>query len=182
MSNPVLTKQDFVKRYKAGEFGNASPTWNNPDEFRESGYVGLVHIRNRVASADTWYNVRSCMVQSVWREALEKFSPESLYISAMAPMHQCIFQGEVIQTEQGLSLLYSRVAKPMREALSEESKNVKRTIAVVLLRSFLCARSLDWLHVLLKRYPFHAVEFSTFSREWGTLRGYNTVFWEVRLY
>ena len=79
-------------------------------------------------------------------------------------------------------LFYSRVAKPMREALKEKSFNVTGLEAEILLRYYLCSRSLEWLKILLERYPEHVVEFSSYGVNWGTLRGYNTVFWEVRLY
>ena len=32
---PVLSKRDMVTRYRMGEFGNHSPTWNTPDEYWE---------------------------------------------------------------------------------------------------------------------------------------------------
>src|SRR4029079_14257562 len=65
---PVLTKGDFVQRYKQGEFGNASPTWNTFDEYLAANYSGQLHIRNRVAGGPSWYNVPSDRVRHCLRK------------------------------------------------------------------------------------------------------------------
>lgn len=185
---PVLTKKDFVTRYSAGEFGNASPTWNTCLEWLNAhpNYVGLTtdlfHIRNRIAGGKTWYNVPWVAIVPTWITATEEVGAGNLYISAMAPTERTILQGEVQQGTNGLELFYSTVAKPMREALREQAEQVYGITAVALLRRYLCPNSYEWLQVLLDRYPFHVVEFSTYSCNWGTLPGYNTVFWEVRRY
>jgi len=181
---PVLTKKDFVVRYKNGEFGNASPSWNTLQEYKDSGYCdGLIHIRNRIAGGHTWYDTHPSLVSKVWRTALEAgYSESDLYISAMAPTEKTIFQGEVQQSPVGLQLYYTTVAKPMRDALKTEAEQIAGLRAVGLLRYYLCPKSYDWINTLLDRYPGHVVEFSTYGVEWGTLPGFNTVFWEVRLY
>ena len=182
MPDPVLRKVDFVRRYAAGEFGNASPTWDDLAQYQASGYTDLVHVRNRVAAGRTWYNVSVADVPAVWAEAKAIYRPSMLYISAMAPTDKTLFQGEVQRGSWGYELLFSTVAKPMRDALREQSRCVTGVVASVLLKHFLCPRSLEWLGYLLDAYPGHVVEFSTYSVEWGTVAGFNTVFWEVRRY
>lgn len=179
---PVRTKQDFVRRYEQGEFGNHAPTWSTIGEYMQSGYSGLVHIRNRVAGGPTWYNVSAERVVELWGLATRKSSPHLLYISAMAPTERTLFQGEIFLGPGGYWLTYSRVAKPMREALREQATEARGVSATVLLDYYLDSHSRQWLDVLLDRYENHVVEFSTYSVKWGTLLGYNTVFWEVRLY
>ena len=181
---PVLNKTDFVRRYAAGEFGNASPTWNNPTEFlSESNYAGLVHIRNRVAGAETWYNVRPDRVLSIWCLALSKgYRNDQLYISAMAPTELTILQGEVQEGVWGLELTYTKVKKPMREALAEDCRHMRGLAATILLESVMNDLSFQWLRHLLNSYPDHVVEFSVYGKCWGTIPGHNTVFWEVRRY
>lgn len=184
---PVLSKRDFVRRYGKGEFGNASPTWYDLDSF--IGYAGIAfgngpsfgsyHLRNRVAGGSTYYNLSWSATVARWSGQKDK---RQWYVSEMAPTEETLIQGEVLETERGLTLLYSTVAKPMREALAESSQSVSGILAVSLLRSFLCPNSYDWLMILLERYPFHVVEFSTYSTEWGTLPNFNTVYWEVRQY
>lgn len=181
---PVRTKRDFVKRYEQGEFGNCAPTWNTLHEFLDSGYTGgLIHIRNRIAGGKTWYNVAPNDVDLYWTEALSSgLAPKDLYISAMCPTEKTLIQGEVYLTEEGINLYYSKVAKPMREALKEEAHNLTGLIALMELQRYLCPNSMEWMRTLLDRYPHHVIEFTTLSTNWGTLPRYNTLFWEVRLY
>lgn len=181
---PVLSKRDFAKRYEAGEFGNHAPTWNTLSEFLASGYNGLIHLRNRIAGGKTWYNVAPNDVDLYWQEALNSgLKPSDLYLSAMCPTEKTLIQGEIMQSEHGgYNLYYTQVAKPMREALKESSKTTKGTLAMVFLGFYLDPNSIDWIRTLLTRYPGHVIEFSTFSVNWGTLPGYNTVIWEVRNY
>lgn len=182
---PVSNKRDFVRRYESGEFGNQAPTWNNIADFLDSGpHHGLFHVRNRIAGADTWYNVQAEDVPGVWERACTfyGYKPADLYISAMAPTERTLIQGEVQQGTNGLEFYYSTVAKPMREALACESMQVSGTIAVLLLTKYLCPNSYEWLQILLERYPNHVIELSAYECSWGTLPGFNTVFWEVRRY
>lgn len=180
---PVLTKRDFVERYGNGEFGNASPTWQTFGawlrETTDRDPKELYHLRNRVQAGETYYNLG-------WEACLFRWTsvPDAAqwYCSAMAPTSLTLLQGEVMQTDRGLYLYFSRVRKPMRDALREKPEEAIGIRAVTLLRHFLNAKSYDWLEVLLDRYPGHVVEFSAYGKCWGTLPGYNTVFWEVRNY
>lgn len=189
---PVKTKRDFVVRYSAGEFGNASPTWDGLTDWGKSEWPQyawtdnsqLFHIRNRIAGGPTYYDLPIEMVATNWHHLVcDKNVPaDSLYISAMAPTSKTLFQGEVMQTPTGLALYYTTVAKPMREALKVSNASVSGIIAVSLLRNYLCPNSYDWMQILLDRYPGHVIEFSTYSTCWGTLPNFNTVYWEIRLY
>lgn len=195
--SPVNTKADFVRRYKSGEFGNASPTFDTPKEYLESGFhgSGLIHIRNRNRnSGNSYYDVPPEEFDTRWRMACEHAPPDSYYISMMAPTEKTIIQGELQYTnsarlcqgkkigDPGLEFYYTTVKKPMRYALQEESHTVDHITAKGLLQLYMNNKSYEWLKELLDRYPGHVIEFSVYSVEWGTIPGYNTVFWEVRNY
>lgn len=181
---PVKTKADFCLRYQRGEFGNHAPTWNTLEEFEKSGYTGLVHLRNRVAGDLTWYDIPATEVGKRARElatqGLVTFS--NLYYSGMAPTVLTLIQGEIQQSTEGIYLYYSKVPKPMRESLREGGKHVSGVVAIATLRHYLDPSSYDWIRELLTLYPEHVIEFSTYSVDWGTIPGRNTVVWEVRLY
>lgn len=182
---PVLTKHDFVRRFQKGEFGNRGPTWNTLEEFIAADYEGLMCLRNQIAGGPLWYDVPADKVARVFKDVTEidGIKPSDLYFSAMAPTERTLFQGEVMQSsENSLSLFYTHVRKPMRDALREHSSSVSGIIATRLLRQFLCPNSYAWLEVLLERYPDHVVEFSTYETNWGTLPNHNTITWEVRRY
>jgi len=174
---PVKTKRDFVRRYQNHEFGNRAPTWDTIEEFKKSDCKGLVHIRNRNAGGITFYDLTR-------EEAIRRWSilePKEFYISLMAPTKKTILQGELtISDSEGLTGLVTTVAKPMRIALAEKATQVRGVFVNALLRTMLCPNSYDWTMTLLDRYPGHVIEFTTFSCDWGTLPGFNTVWWEVR--
>ena len=180
---PVTTKRQFVRMYNAGLFGNRAPTWSTLAEFQASDYKGLIHIRNRVAGAQTWYNIKSHNVTRKWVEIVNKGTPANdLYLSSMAPHHLGLVQGEVQQSTRHLDLTYCSAQLPMREALAKETKTANGVVASQILSHYMDPCSYDWLQVLLTRYPGHVIEFSIFDCFWGTVPRRNTVWWEVRAY
>lgn len=187
---PVLTKRDFSSRFVANEFGNRTPTWETPDELLEYGrrfprsspVPGLYHLRNRVPGGKTYYNLQWSACVAAW---LGQPDRGGWYVGQMIPPEverTLRLQGEVRRAPWGLDLTYTRVKKPMRDALRERTETASGIIALELLRGSLGARDYDWLEVLLDRYDEHVVEFSSYGIEYGTLPGYSTVYWEVRAY
>lgn len=181
---PVKTKRDMVRRYsnpEGSEFGNASPTWDSFKEWEASNPMGeLYHIRNRVAGAQTWYNIRREQVRGYWHMLVDvwKLEASQLYISEMAPKH--LLNGELMRTHEGLYLFYSTVQKPMRDSLKEGGREAKGLTAKFILQHYMNQRSYDWTMMLLDRYKDHVIEFTVVDRCWGTVPGYNTLFWEIR--
>lgn len=184
---PVLTKSDFVRRYELEEFGNRAPTWNTLDEFLASGIQKtdqLVHIRNRVAGGQTWYNITANCV-GLWTDRIlqaGKYTLPNLYYSLMCPTEHTTIQGEVYDSCVGLTMYYSTVKKPMREALKEGGRQVGAVASRLLLQQFLNFSSYSWMEWLLHAYPDHVIEFTALNKNWGTEPGHNTLFWEVRKY
>ena len=191
---PVKNKKNFVARYMEGEFGNRSPTWGTLEEFLEEkkhkrphGYdysPGNFHLRNRVTSGDTWYDLSSEQVEECWNLAADDkgLKPEDLYISEMAPTDRTTLQGEIQQTDRGTELYGTNVRLPMRDALRLSAFTLTGLQAVSSLVRYCDANSLEWINILLARYPGHVIEFSSYNRSWGTVPNRNTVIWEVRLY
>lgn len=175
----IKTKADFCRRYAAGEFGNHAPTWETLIEFAASRYRGLVHLRNRVAGGETFYNLDDFEALCKWASFKD---PSQFYCSAMAPTHLTLIQGEVQRGLWGLDLVYSTVRLPMRDSLRVGMRIAQGLTADVLLRKYMNQQSYEWLQYLLDEYEGHVTEFSVYDCEWGTVPGYNTVFWEVRMY
>jgi hypothetical protein len=173
------------------EFGNGSPTWTNLGSFQQhcasEPSWGLYHLRNgAIAGGLTYYKQERAEALARWESA------EGLadwYCSVQVPLaveQSLLIQGEVQQVVPGtgrcgLDLYYTTVAKPMRDALREESHSVSGIIGVSLLRASLSASDYDWLNILLERYPQHVVEFSAYRHRWGTLNE-RMIVWEVRNY
>jgi len=203
---PVLTKVDFARRYAAGEFGNASPTWKTLYDFQHAydwaeklGYDQKFHLRNKVAAGATHYNMSAWQIVNLWSTAP---NPDVWYCSAMAPEHRKVLQGEIVlldpatepthagMNSAGLYLMFNRERMTMRDGFNAEyarrdyqsRMHAEGTRARLILKQHMCPNSLDWLEILLDRYPGHVVEFSTYECEWGTVPGFNTIWWEVRRY
>lgn len=176
---PVLNKHDFVRRFLNNEFGNRGPNWFTLTEYLEADYRGLVHIRNKLPGGSTFYNVPAEEVAAKWMDL--GCSSATHYLAGMAPSERTLFQGELAFLPE-ICLTYSTVAKPMREALAEQCLVTGGLLAVMLLQHYMNPASYEWLCELVERYPGHVIEFSCYDTHWGTMPGYNTVFWEVRLY
>lgn len=191
MKPPVLKKSDFVRRYKQGEFGNRSKTWETVDDWLDDtkkSKSNLFHLRNRVAGGETFYNLTSKELYGRlygWRRHRDwrwQERDKNWYISEMAPHDENLIQGEVQRTPSGLYLRYSTIkGLPMRDVLLK-GKHAYLLTALGLLQRYLDTKSYEWLMYLLDEYEDHVVEFSSFSKCWGTIPGMNTVFWEVRRY
>lgn len=181
---PVRTKRDMVQRYQQGEFGNASPTWDNYEDWYwdQTSVDGMFHIRNRVTGGPTWYNIPSTQMEAIWKDIIYacRIDPSTLYISAMAPKH--LLNGELMRTHEGLYLFYSTVQKPMRDSLKEGGREAKGLTAKFILQHYMNQRSYAWTMMLLDRYKDHVIEFTVVDRCWGTEIGHNALFWEVRKY
>lgn len=182
-NKPVLTKEDFVRRYQAGEFGNHAPTWDSINDWAQAQFIyrgcfdKKFHLRNRIAGGPTYYNL-GCLELTSYLTNLR--SHTNWYVSEMAPTEQTLIQGELQLSCNHYDLFYSTVAKPMRASLLEGGKHVTGLLAKALLQKFMTPSDYDWVQELLTNYPDHVIEFSCYSTCWGTIPNSNTVIWEVR--
>lgn len=184
MTAPVLSKKDFVRRYSLGEFGNRSPTWDEPPQERRDG---LFHIRNRVAGGATYYDLSWDDLLDNWHRLAVTEDMSQWYVSQMCPTEHTILQGEVaprpLVAAQDLWILtYTTVRKPMRQALADCTLHASGLAVRDMLQRTMNEYSFDWLCELALRYPFHVIEFTVLDIEWGTVPLHNTLFWEVRKY
>ena len=184
MARPVQTKWDFVPRFLKGEFGNTTPSWGTVKEYKESNYCHqLVHVRNRIPRGVDWPNVAPTDLDLIVTKALAMgYMSRGLYFSWMGPDHLKTFQGEVSTSHRHVDLSYTLLRLPMRLAFNKQRINEAGLRAIRVLKYYMSSVSYDWLCYLFDEYPGHVVEFSTYSVCWGTVPGFDTVFWEVRNY
>lgn len=179
---PVKNKTDFVRRYKAGEFGNAGPTWESYDAWWNENRAfdhRKYHLRNRIPGGRTFYNLEGWKL-ATWGVVGWVRDP-NWYVSGMAPHDRGTIQGEVSRTPMGLTLSYGSALQPMRDMIQSGGLSLVSGVqAKMLLQSNMNTNSWEWLQYLLDEYKDHVIEFTCFSVCWGTIPGYNTVFWEVR--
>ncbi len=181
MAEPVLSKRYFVRRFQRNEFGNKTFNWDTFEEFLDSGYTGLVHIRSRTPGGFGMYNVHSGQVGfELDRLQLAGHLRKGFYFASMSP--DCtVFQGEIADGIWGYDLTYSLLNLPMRDALKQQTLYAKGLKAKLLMEYFLDPGDWDWIQELLQSYPGHVVEFSHYQIPCGTLSR-NLIVWEVRKY
>ena len=180
MHEPVITKEDFVRRYAKHEFGNHTITWNTAEEALASSEPGPFHIRNRVAGGVTYYNIKRWDMPSAWKDALTRQPASLWYVSEMSP-NCTIFQGEIAKGLWFYDLTYSLVNATMREALARQTLYAQGLKAKLLMEHYLDPGDWDWIQELLENYDSHIVEFSVYAMPCGTLNR-RCIIWETRLY
>lgn len=188
---PVLTKTDFVQRYIQGEFGNASPSWSTPKQFlhEEWKYTArlpedkrpVYSLRASRASAKTLYNLPTEELLFHWVNLIQD-GDMGWYASQMAPTKDTVFNAELyVCPEKGLRLFYSTGPHTMRDGLKLNGREITGLTAKVFLQTQMPHRDYEWLMYLLEEgYPDHVVEFTTYSKTFGTVPGFKSVYWEVR--
>lgn len=187
---PVLSKTDFARRYTQGEFGNASPSWMNLSTFLEEtlgdclqpdGTIPLYSLRSSKPGEQTLYNASRKETAITWN-CYEKEGKTGWYASRMAPTQDTVFNAELyVCPGKGLRLFYSTGPHTMKDGLKLNGRELTGVAAKLFLQTKMPHRDYEWLMYLLEEgYPDHIVEFTTYSRVFGTVPGFKTVYWEVR--
>lgn len=180
----VKTKAENYRLYDAGVFGNKMRSWNSIDEVRQSDYPGTVGMRYKVRNVGfCTYNLTLDEAEVTLADWVSKGVDGKLisYVE-YSPEYLLLLQGELMLSDRGWYLHYSREKAPMREALSKQSYDAYGLAAIDLLRRTLTLPSYEDVMLLFEIFPDSIVEFSTFSRNLGILPRRNTIIWEVRNY
>lgn len=186
MTGRVGSKERNFELFRGGAYGNRMRTWRSLEELRASGYRRPVTMRYAGAAGGgrCVYNVNQKDLPDWIRIWARNGSEESrIFFNESTPDHLALMQGEIVADERvGYALIWSRVARPMREALRDGARNHLGPGALLIVKAAMDPASYEDFLALLERHPGAAIEFSVFRVNVGDLRGRNTVFWEVRNY
>lgn len=185
--NPIVpNKNDYYRRFLAGEFGNRPICWTSLDaclhDDRSRPAVGIRYKER----ADRRFTSTDVPIEKL-AETVQRFTaagadPQKLVYSAQLPDGSQTFQGELVRTHQSWQLHYTLVPKPMYIALIEDSRHASGAAAIAILKHYMPPKDFDWLMFLTDAYPDSVIEFSVFSQFVGCEPGFKTIFWEVRNY
>lgn len=180
----INTKQQFYNLFKTGAFGNSSPHWDTYKDYLASNYRDIIAIRTRTPGGRCDYFVPKNEVSERIKDFISDGWPlDQLHYSAQCPEHDGLMKGEVQLTSQGLYFHGSTSTElAMRQALIQDSFHLFGFEAHLFIKNRMCPNSWEWLQELFDLYPGHIVEFTTLRYSWGTVPGFNTLFWEVRNY
>jgi hypothetical protein len=186
----VRNKRENFRLWQSGEFGNKLRAWRSLDEWRSSGFAGLVVLRALMdGGGPCEYNLTPEQTEAVAQRWLSQGHPsDRIMVNEAAPEQMVLLQGEYLNDiHLGGSAYwgyfkYSREKAQMRDALMTASEVAQGLRSDLMLRLAMTPSSYDdWL-LLLDRYHGHVFEVSIYERCLGDIPGRNALVWEVRRY
>ncbi|MFA5259055.1 MAG: hypothetical protein WC402_03180 [Candidatus Pacearchaeota archaeon] len=187
LRNPpsIKYKSEFYELFNSGFFGNKVETASSYDEVIKKRWRGTVSIRSS-GSGTLRALVYNFPIEDIPKEIEKRrdlgFDISKLSFSLTPRDDKLRIQGEIMRTEKGLFVLYSRVKKPMNLSLRDEEKIAFGFQALKLLEENLFPVSLEDIYELLDLFPNDVIEFSSYDVCVGNLPHRNTIIWEVRGY
>jgi hypothetical protein len=187
---PIVDKRMNYSLWRSGAFGNKLRVWRSMDEWRNSGFAGLVVLRSLMdGGGPCEYSLAPEQVEeSVRRWLANGHPPDRIMFNEEASDQHVLLQGEYLNDIHlgGSSYWgyfhYSRVKTQMRDALKAAPELAQGLRSDLMLRLAMTPSSYeDWL-LLLDRYHGHVFEVSIYERCLGDIPGRNALVWEVRKY
>jgi hypothetical protein len=187
----ILTKKQNYRFWQSGAFGTKLRAWRTYAEWADSGFGGLIAIRNTgVGGGPCLYKVEPRFVyQRVDDLCQAGANREDLMFNEMAPDNAMVLQGEYLNGIREFDgemvsnvFLHTRVKEQMRDALKTESTTSYGLRSDLLIKEAMSPASYaDW-QSLLTQYPDHVFEVSIYDHYLGDLPHRNALVWEVRKY
>jgi hypothetical protein len=179
----IKSKLEFYVLYEKGFFGNRAMAWKTYEEIIESGWGGQVCMRakNGTQRKNVVYNIDLEKVPATIEEWKKLgIQQEKISFNQSMPDKDLTIQGELMNSERGLYLLYTTVKKPMNLGLREQELYAEGMKTNLMLKSYLSPSSYEDMKILLEMFPEDIIEFSSYRVNVGNIPGRNTVIWEVR--
>lgn len=182
----IKSKQECYLLYESGFFGNKVDTCRSFKEILDNNWSENVSMRSRNKRIDRKRVSYNIPVEKIPEEiknwGLAGISEYEISFSKTPPDDRLIFQGEIMNSSNGLHLVYSNLKKPMNIALKEDEKILSGILALEYIKENFSPSSFDDLRELLKIFPNDVIEFSCYEIEIGSLANRNVIIWEVRGY
>ena len=180
----ITNKKDFYELHKQGAFGNRALVWDTKEELTKSNYIGQISIRGiDIARSITRYQIPQEDLDKEIETLIKKGIPkEKLKFNQSMPDEAITIQGEITNSINHIDLTYTTIKEPMNIALKKQEFHTNGLKAIIILKHNLSPSSYADLQILLNKYPESVIEFSSYSRPVGNIKGRNTVIWEVRNY
>lgn len=173
--------------FSDGMFGNNLKTYHSVDElllYKNLNSIIIMRYKGLSGGGYCYYNisVKDALHRLTRLSLLKKAEARRFYFNETANDSKILIQGEISESERGIELRYSHYKQPMRIALEHEELNTYGLKAKSLLKHYMTPSSYDDLMEVISKYPNHVIEFSTWSYNFGSIPGRNTIVWEVRKY
>ena len=183
----IHNKAAFYAEQRANRCGNYYPQWYSYGELLNSGYTGLLSVRDltKGGRSETTREMHKVLVDDVPCD-LRCNGVGVAFFPTPRDSH-LTFQGEYSENGGFPELRYTFVKEPMLDAFKEQSLRATKVTARWLLRKYLDAPSLETVDELVSQHTdlsnvyTPVIEFSCYDVAVGAW-GRNTVIWEVRNY
>jgi len=183
----IRNKAAFYAEQQANRCGNYYPQWYSYGELLDSGYTGLLSVRDltkggRSKATREMHEIPTNKIP----HALRRNGAGVAFFPTPRNNH-IVFQGEYSENGGFAELRYTHVRLPMLYAFKKQSLRATGVTARWLLRKYLDPSSLETLdELVLKHTDFSnvytpTIEITCYDVAVGAW-GRNTIFWEVRNY
>lgn len=187
----IKSKAENIEAFRNGLFGNTLEVWDTPEDFYKSDELTAT-IRCKDARGGGGFCVYCVPKKDIFVECLA-------LVANGAKMSDMWFHANPNPTGQTLQfeyihrddsgwitkpqMIYTKVNKPMRVAMQEESYNVSGHILChEIIKAHMTDASYMAFLECLDNFPAHVFEVSCFGEQVGIRKGHNALIWEVRKY
>ena len=183
----ITNKNTSLDLFTKGAFGNTIKSWKTlKDVIKDKGSDAKITMRYKglYGGGPCHYNVSILHATALILHYYEtgNYDLDKFYFNDTADDSKLLIQGELCKSHRLFELRYSTAPYPMREALRIAEKYTYGVKVIVFLKKHLTPSSYEDLMAIFETYPNSVVEFSCWGYNPGTLKGRNTVVWEVRNY
>ena len=167
-------KTDASILFRRGYFGNAIPSWPDPQSIPEAK-----------RHEDRWA-LRSLWPQGPFQAGLTypqlvDHWTEDFYIVQSLETNVRLLQGDLSLTTEGPALTYTLAGGTHRKAMLQGPfRYVTGIKTLALLQHYTSPASYTELQNCIEAWPEGIIELTVFDRDVGTNPGCNTIIWEVR--
>jgi hypothetical protein len=183
----IINKAQYFQLWQAGLLGNKLRSWRTLEEVLASDYAGLISARAIVNSAAVArYGIEIINLKTVIGEMIDagrgEVKEKDIIFNETAEDHCLTIQGEVMLSYRHYELYYSLLPDRMRPALIKGGQYAHGLVELQLLLRYVDPSSLSDIKEMLETYQDHVIEFGSYSKNVGCIRGRNTLIWECRFY
>lgn len=186
MNKPIRYKRESYDLYQKGLLGNTLRVWSNASDLLLDDYGGLIRLRYSGPEGANRFTEHKMSIPDgiikAYQWSRAGLELERIVYCEPAVDERIILQGEIKLMHYDIALECSTKKTNMRDAMRQERKSFFGLAARQILHDYLYPACYEFVMEILHQYPEHTLEFTAFDCCYGWKQGWNTVFWELRLY
>jgi hypothetical protein len=179
----IKTKNQFYELSMKGLCGNTPKVWWSLDDFYSQQYRPMYVTLRSLKSNSSF--LKPIILVTELRDAIGDAANGTYVINEIPNPHLTrAIQGELTWVNGSWYLYYARSSEPMRKALEKDGRHTYGFTALNKIKSVATPSDFDDLMWIMdaysEKYVYPVIEFTVFNCCVGSIRGRNTLIWEVR--